>query len=227
MRCVSTFIGYTRGNKQKELDPMKKTPLRRKTPLKSHSTLKRKVESLSKKIFNEGKYSKKDKKKSITKSKGLFGHGRNDDHRRIHGLLCMKGCLACRILGREPATELNIHHIDGRSNGKVNDLSEYLVICLCIEHHAPMNVCGMKQNLLSVHGNKKLFIQEIGTEIWCVHQGYKLINECPPWLTNSLWEEFISLENHESEDQWIQKFQLYSLGFVPVSQNYLIENIDR
>lgn len=221
---------------------MKKTPLNRKSPLKANSTLKQnkplktksplkqkkplKVNSsLKRSTFKSkptpcvtGKALDSERLPRKVRSKGLCGHGRNEDHKRIHSLLVSQGCFVCRMLGLRTKTRLTIHHIDGRNNGKKSDLSEYLVICLCEEHHTPINVCGMAANEISVHGNKRRFKKEVGTEIWCTHQSYKLIDECPPWLNDTQWEEFKSLNDHDGEDQWILYFKQGKRGYVPASQ---------
>lgn len=195
---------------------MKRTALKRKTPLRAKTALKSsasfankgaKVKLRNVPALDEPGAVNDSKEASTRRSKhrrgnGLQGVGRTPaqiaHHERVIGL----GCFACNALGLEPQSRLCLHHTAGRNKGK-GDTSEWRVICLCVEHHDPSSLCGASTKGLSVHHNRKLFVSEVGSEIWCVHETYKALQSCPPWLGEHLWWAYLELPDRASQETWL------------------------
>jgi hypothetical protein len=203
---------------------MKKTPLKRKTPLKAKSKLVAKTPLKSKKglskssTFDSCKVAPASKKNVIAnpsassikkiipppkRKYGLVGHGRSNAHTEYHEQLVRQGCFACNILGKKPTSKLCIHHIRGRNKGKKDDRCEWLVICLCWEHHDPSTLTGGCYESPSVHGNKHLFTEVIGYELWCVYESFRSVGRIPPWLAAVDWSEYLSIEDQNEQWVWI------------------------
>lgn len=178
---------------------MKRVPLIRKTPLKSHSQFKPKIKTKIIKPFPEAKI-------PIQKPRrGLLGHGRTQSHILLHSMIAETGCFACLYLNTIAKSKLCIHHPRGRNKGKDYDVNEEYVICLCQEHHDSTLCNGFKGP--SIHGNKKLFLELIGIEAWCVLETYKMISSIPPWLAPEEWLEYSLLQTKEDQHEWIINFE--------------------
>ncbi len=121
--------------------------------------------------------------------------------------------IACEILGTKTNSKLCIHHWRGRNKDNANDASEWLVMPLCWLHHDPGSSCVGKYDGPSVHGNKKLFIELVGPEIWCVHESFKRTEETPPWMTESQWLEYDGLGDKGAEIEWLIVFEREHCGF--------------
>ncbi len=179
---------------------LKRSPLRRKTSLKSNSSLKRsdfKQKSCAplkqKTQLNRVSKKKQDKANGYiyntlsTKSTGLTGRGRSAEDVVFHSRVASLGCIACRKLGLSTVFPLRIHHIDGRYQGGENDFSERKVLPLCDQHHHPslaFEANGQKPDLEapSVHDRKRLFVDLVGTEEQLLLEVYQALEESPPWL---------------------------------------------
>lgn len=183
---------------------LRRTPLKRKTQLKSNSGLKRsgfrcddiKDERAFRSSLN--RVSEKKLKESggklystlSSKSKGLAGRGRTICDKKFHNRVALLGCIACKKLGVSTPFQVRIHHIDGRYQGGESDHSERRVLPLCDQHHHPslaFAVNGIKPDLNapSVHDRKKLFVEMIGSESVLLSEVYDMLNEEPPWITDS------------------------------------------
>lgn len=192
---------------------MKKTPLLRRTPLSQKTALKSKgfVRKQPVKSDHSVKVTSScviEPPKPPARSKGLVGHGRTKDHMEIHSLISLTGCFACNYLNIEPKTRICVHHVRGRNNGKLGNVSEYLVIGLCCDHHNLGDA-----SVPSVHGNKKLFTTMIGPETWCVHETYKIIGRRPPWLSECEWESYNQVAGRESQLQWVMRLESCNTGY--------------
>lgn len=191
---------------------MKKTPLKRKTPLKAKTGLKSTggfksipaIKSTSGAPVQKPSSTLKNKNTVSVRSKsGMKGAGRSDAHKQYHERVISLGCFACNYLGITPSSRLCIHHIDGRNTGKENDYSEWLVVCLCHEHHDPSSLCGASTKGLSVHHNKRLFVQLIGSEKWCVMETFRELDIMPPWLAQEQWGQYLCLTEKDIQENWI------------------------
>jgi len=215
--CKNTLIGYTVHNYilclliQFGVLSMKKTTLLRKTHLKSKTGLKSKTVLKSKTALKVTTTcpsvktyggDKGDQKNGFIKGRGLQGVGRTEAHKGWHSKVITLGCFACTKLGVEPISRLCIHHTNGRNKGK-GDFSEWSVFCLCELHHDPSVCSGFSTKGLSVHHNKKLFISTIGTETWCVHETFRELNLCPPWLDEEMWMEYLSISDKDLQEIWL------------------------
>lgn len=175
---------------------MKRTPLKRKTPLKSKNGFSGPVK---KSLVSQSTL----KPKSQLNKRSLAGTGKTTADIEYHNKVISLGCFACNYLNLEPTTRLCLHHIDGRNTGKKGDYSERKVMCLCNLHHDPSTVCGASTKGISVHHNKKAFIETIGTEFWCVYETHKMCGETPLWITESDWEVYLSLDSRLEQEEWI------------------------
>ncbi len=178
---------------------LKKTPLKRKTPLTSNSCLKRsgfsqKENSTLKRQAPLRRVSKKKQSQAdgeiystiVTKSNGLTGKGRSADDVAFHARVASLGCIACLKLGLSAVFPLRIHHIDGRYQGGEDDLSERKVLPLCDQHHHPslaFECNGLKPDIEapSIHDRTKLFVKMVGTESSLLIEVYEMLEEVPPW----------------------------------------------
>lgn len=191
---------------------MKRTPLKRKTPLKAKASFKKNYNPLK---LKSSSMSNKIGETTVTKKKrfGLTGKGRSKEHVSYHEKLIRTGCIACEILGTKTSSKLCIHHWRGRNKDNTNDASEWLVMPLCWLHHDPGSSCVGKYDGPSVHGNKKLFVELVGPEIWCVHESFKRTEETPPWMTESQWLEYDGLGDKGAEIEWLIVFEREHCGF--------------
>ena len=193
---------------------MKRTGLTRKTPLKSTGTLRsstglKTTTPLARKPFKSVPGSIK-KQVSLTRSRGLKGHGRSTDDIEWHGLVVQEGCFACNYLGVVSRHTLRIHHPAGRNKGKDGDCSEMFVICLCDQHHDPSIAENTDATAPSVHGNKKKFRAIIGSESWCVYETYRLLDTQPKWLSSEDWLAYLRIYDKGCQEATIMN--LNSLG---------------
>ncbi len=136
---------------------------------------------------------------------GLKGYRRTKEDCDFHAKIVAQGCLPCRVMGREsnPMVALRVHHPEGRNLGKVFDCRERFVFCACDEHHDPSILMHTTKEIGSVHGNKRLFVRQVGTEAWCVHETYRAVRLCPPWLTVSQWEEYLGVQGKSQQEIWL------------------------
>lgn len=179
-------------------------PLSRKTALKTKTQLKAKKPWESKSTFKQTGFKKQDPLKAKKKktSRGLKGHGRTKTDKQLHGDIVDLSCIACLKIGCDPISRLTVHHPKGRNKGKSGDYSEKWVICLCDQHHGSPGA-PKEASECSVHKNKKAFVELIGTEAWCVHETYRLLNDKPVWLTADEWEFYLDLPDQESQEEWL------------------------
>jgi hypothetical protein len=204
-----------------DIQAMKRTELKRKTPLKSGSPLK-------KTAFNKPKLKniiipaetaltqevKRTFRTSSLKKASLAGFGRTDAHKAHHNALVQLGCFACKILQLEPTTRLCVHHVDGRrNNSSPTDVSEFLAFCCCDDHHRPSSMVGTEKNNPSVHFNKREFVKQIGTESWCVHESFRLLCRCPPWLSDEEWLSYLAVTNKDQQEEWIVYYEKRTRGY--------------
>lgn len=209
---------------------MKSSPLKRKTPLRQKTKLLQKTSiKFAKNSSSDGTIKSATKLNEKTKAKkkgyrryGLQGIGRSTEHKQFHQLVVELGCMACRILGTNPNGRLTIHHSAGRRKGK-GDICEWLVICLCYVHHDPTTTSFGKVVGPSVHGNKKLFVELVGSEPWCIYEIYKLLHINPPWLNKTDWASYIQLDNKISENEWIVAYKKNG-GRYKMHTDYLINS---
>lgn len=186
---------------------MKRTALNRKTPLKRNKIVTSNVKS-----ENESRVSQPNPNvKNKIKSRGLKGHGRNEFQVSLHSRIVDKGCFACNFLNEKPNSKLCIHHPRGRNKGKNGDVCEEFVICLCQQHHDSTMCVGFRGP--SVHGNKRLFLNVIGTEAWCVLQTYRSISMIPSWLSNEEWDDYLRLSSPLDQANWICSFETDLKGY--------------
>lgn len=186
---------------------MKRTPLKRKTPLKSTCGFKKAAVIKTAKTSTQLVAFKKGKASS------LVGKGKSNAQVEFHSIVVELGCFACNKLGLISKSRLVIHHPRGRNKGKVGDASEWFVICLCYEHHDPSTMCGADMTLPSVHCNKKLFVELVGTERWCVHETYRILDRRPPWIDLAQWNEYLALTKKEDQELYLVDFQNSYAGF--------------
>lgn len=198
--------------------PLSRNSTLKRTPLKrGNSTLKR--TGFKQKSYEEVLASTKEKAASKSsekprpklKSYGMTGRGRTAGDKQFHSSIVGLGCFACRVTGRESTSPLQVHHIRGRNKG--NCVSERLCVCLCSEHHDQTTFSGYfngsvwvpaDRSLPGPHHAKKRFIEQIGTELWCVHETMRLLNECPVWLTDAQWSEYLALLDQSDQELWLQ-----------------------
>lgn len=187
---------------------MKRTPLKRKTPLKPKTALKSKT-SLKRKtpIKSCGQSASGSKPKA--KSRGLTGHGRSASDKAWHSQVASLGCFACNHLGIFSSHCLRIHHPNGRNKGKEGDCCEAYVICLCDCHHDP-SILIETYDGPSVHGNKRLFRELVGSEAWCVYETHRALNVRPKWLEDDVWADYLLLGSQAEQEEWIVELEKFS-----------------
>lgn len=66
----------------------------------------------------------------------------------------------------------------------------------------------------SVHGNKRLFKAQIGTELWCVHESLRRAGQTPPWFTDEQWSEYLALDDQELATDWLVMFEKQNGAFL-------------
>ncbi len=183
---------------------MKRSGIKRKTPLQSKSYLKR---STPLKRGNSVLTTSTLRRSSTPiSSKGLRGHGRKQSDIALHSRLASLGCFPCRVLGIQTISPVRIHHPNGRSRGKDGDYKEAFVFCACDLHHTNTPPIGIifDPNTPSVHcGNKRKFKQLVGSEEWAVLESYQLLQEKPCWLSAEQWKDYQSCCSKEGQEQWI------------------------
>jgi hypothetical protein len=176
--------------------PLKRSPLVRKTPLKATSGVKPKS-PLKSSLKIKGP--SKSRKKAY---RGAMGHGRSASDVLWHASVAASGCFACRQLGLQTRLVVRIHHPNGRNKGK-GDHCEKIVIALCDDHHDPSINSNADRTQPSVHGNKRLFKDLIGTEMWCVMETYRLLETSPPWLLEHQWSNYLDLVSLDEQESMI------------------------
>lgn len=176
--------------------------LKNKTPLKVRSVLKSTTSLKS----NGSIKSKISVNSTVKKRYGLVGKGRSVSDVSFHGRLVASGCFSCNYQGVDTPFTLRVHHPRGRNKGK-GDVSEKIALCLCDQCHDPGAALlpDKLRTLLdidapSVHGNKKAFKEQIGSEAWCVLESYKALKENPVWLNQNEWGHYLSLTEKSSQE---------------------------
>lgn len=91
------------------------------------------------------------------KSKGMVGRTPTVEEAQFMSDMAEVGCLPCAKDGN-PNSHVSIHHIDGRTKPGAH----FVVISLCAEHHQQDDTDPMGR--ISVHGRKKQFVAQYGTE---------------------------------------------------------------
>lgn len=214
---------------------MKKTQLKRSTPLKAKTQLKAKSPLKAKSTFKKStplnhsaplkpkstaakKVSLKDisvpaVKANSSSRRGLSGLGKTKAHEAFIQKAVSLGCMACNRLGLSPISRIVFHHPNGRNKGLRGDVSEAYGFSLCWNHHDPSTACGADNSAPSVHCNKKLFVKLIGTERWCVHETYRNVNECPPWLDIDTWTSYLAICEQEAQEAFLLELERSMNGY--------------
>lgn len=214
---------------------MKKTPLKRSTPLKAKTQLKAKTALKAKSTFKKSsrlnqsaplkpksaptiKVSLKGiaspaVKANSSSRRGLSGLGKTKAHEVFIQKVVSLGCMACNRLGLTPISRIVFHHPLGRNKGLKGDVSEAYGFGLCWNHHDPSTACGADNSAPSVHCNKKLFVKLIGTERWCVHETYRNVSECPPWLDSDTWKLYLDICEQEAQEFFLLELERSMNGY--------------
>lgn len=214
---------------------MKKTPLKRKTALKSNSKLKRKTCLKSTTGFKPKLDDKGFPVSSFAKSQAsapqqhsalsgarvrspqnsMKGKGRTSSDKEFHEALVSLGCLACCLESYQSRHHLEVHHVDGRNKGREGDCSEALAICLCVEHHDQRRYNGffnadrfvpVREHVPSIHHDKNNFVARFGTEIYLVHLSYERLSITPPWLSVEEWRKYLLIGVKEGKELWLSEY---------------------
>lgn len=199
---------------------MKRTELKRKTPLKPGKGFKKKGGALRKtqKGFNSTISPSPVRKNQTSKTgqlkarNSMKGAGRSASDIAFHGELVDNGCIACAVGGLETLHPLQIHHPRGRNKGREGDVSEKYAMCLCAEHHDQRIYSGywsgsqfvpVRDDVPSVHKSKRIFISAYGTEDWLVHESYRAIGATPEWLSNLEWESYCLIGDKNEQESYL------------------------
>lgn len=182
---------------------MKRTPLKRKTPLSSKGFIQRKTPLKGSAISSYTSKPKSIMEPKLIRRNGLKGYGRSAADKMWHSQVAGSGCFACRVLGVDTVLPVRVHHPRGRNKGKPGDISEQFVICLCDDHHDPSVNPAADRSLPSVHGNKRLFRNLVGTEEYCVLETYALLGKVPSWLSENDWDKYLTLATQAEKEGWI------------------------
>jgi hypothetical protein len=94
------------------------------------------------------------------------------DQKRFHDMLCQNvGCLPCFQDNGERNTYVSVHHMDGRTK----PLAHWWSLGLCAGHHQKGS--GVNRGLLAIHGDKRAFEREYGTELELHRKGIQQLIE--------------------------------------------------
>jgi len=122
------------------------------------------------------------------KSRGMKGRQPTPAEQVFMDKVAKIGCLPCRKDGRENL-HVSIHHIDGRTK----EGAHFKVLALCGPHHQQDDSDPLHR--ISVHGAKKPFEAEYGTQYELLAESIEIINSgTAPSYEQGAVPEHLSLE---------------------------------
>lgn len=199
---------------------LKRTALTRKTPLLSHKSLKSTgfkqcsyEEALQKKLEKEQRKPSNDSSarvgRPVKAAFGLKGRGRTKSDIAFQGRAVGVGCMACLLLGIRLPLPVLFHHSAGRNQGSAGDISEKKGMGLCLAHHKPSTAMVddhlrgyIDQVGPSIHENRRLFEELIGSEEWVLLEMHRVLDLCPAWYTAAQWSEYLTLVEKDYQQEY-------------------------